>query len=160
MVVVVPTSPPPLPNRAPLLHLCPLGWQPLNQRRTWRTGQGAANAAQYIKLYVDLSGSSRRKLCPIRRTETETTTGIPFNLPFPYFFWGEGIPIRFLHLLEWNFVSLSLFIDLFFVPPSAKAGAVLFLFSSLLSLSHFFFYHSRILFVCLFLIRFIYFYLR
>lgn len=145
--------------------LVPLGVAAIKSTQDM-AGQGAANAAQYIKLYVDLSGSSRRKLCPIRRTETETTTGIPFNLPFPptpaipLFFWGEGIPIRFLHLLEWHFVSLSLFIDLFFVPPSAKAGAVLFLFSSLLSLSRFFFYHSRILFVCLFLIRFIYFYLR
>lgn len=155
MVVVVPTSPcPPVPPLflRPSPALVPLGVAAIKSTQDM-AGQGAANAAQYIKLYVDLSGSSRRKLCPIRRTETETTTGIPFNLPFPYppavplFFWGGGIPIRFLHLLEWHFVSLSLFIDLFFVPPSPKAGAVLFLFSSL-TLSFFSFFLSFEDFIC------------
>lgn len=97
------------------------------------------NISNFMLIWV-----ARRKLCPIRRTETETATGFPFS------YFGGGISIGILHLLGWYFVSLSLFIDLFFVPPPLLP------LSSSLS---FFFYHSRILFVCLFLIRFIYFYL-
>lgn len=109
-------------------------------------GQGAANAAQYIKLYVHLSGSP--KTLPDPQNWNRNGNWIPVLV-----FWRR-ISIGILHLLGWYFVSLSLFIDLFFVRPP-----LLSLSSSLSSSLSFFFYHSRILFVCLFLIRFIYFYL-
>lgn len=136
----MPTSPcPAVPSLflRPSPALVPLGVAAIKSTQDM-AGQGAANAAQYIKLYVDLSGSSRRKLCPIRRTETETTTGIPFNLPFPYppavpLFFGGGFRYGF-SIYSNDILSHCLFLLIYFLYRLLQRRARYY-FYSLLSLS-------------------------
>lgn len=79
---------------APLQHLCPLGWQPLNQRRTWqdRALPMRHNISNFMLIWVAPRAENfvrSAELKPKRQLESPSTCHSPTPLPFPYFLEGR-----------------------------------------------------------------------